>query len=221
VPYVRLATAFNRILQLPGASVRTVAFTGQGMVIELRRRRRRLQCPCGATTAARYDSSRRRWRHLDFGACQVWLEADIHRINCRNCGRVRTEQVPWARPSARHTSDFENVVAWLAQRMDKTGISRLLRCSWEAVDAIIARVVLDHIDDARLDNVFRIGVDEISYKRGRKFLTIVADHDTGNVVWVGKQRSKAAFEEFSPRSAPTEPPQSRRSASTAAASTSP
>jgi transposase len=98
MPHVRITTAFNRILQLPGASVRTVAFTDQGMVIELRRRRRRLQCPCGATTAARYDSSRRRWRHLDFGACQVWLEADIHRINCRNCGRVRTEQVPWGTP---------------------------------------------------------------------------------------------------------------------------
>ena len=53
---------------------------------------------------ARYDTSRRRWRHLDFGACQVWLEADIHRINCRSCSRVRTEQVPWARPSARHTT---------------------------------------------------------------------------------------------------------------------
>jgi CheY-like chemotaxis protein len=56
---------------------------------------------------------------LDFGACQVWLEADIHRVDCRACGRVRSEQVPWARPNARHTSDFENVVAWLAQRMDK------------------------------------------------------------------------------------------------------
>jgi transposase len=193
---VRLTTAFNRILQLPGVSVHTVAFTDQGLVIGLRRRWRRLRCPCGTTTTARYDASRRRWRHLDFGACQVWLEADIHRIDCYTCRRVRTEQVPWARPKARHTSDFENVVAWLAQRMDKTSISRLLRCSWEAVDAIIVRVVVDHIDDSRLDQLYRIGVDEISYKRGQKYLTIVADHDTGNVVWVGKERSKAAFEEF-------------------------
>ena len=193
---MRLTTAFNRILQLPGASVRTVTFTDQDIVIGLRRRRRRLLCPCGATTSTRYDSSRRRWRHLDFGAWQVSLEADIHRIDCRVCGRVRTEQVPWARPNARHSSDFENVVAWLAQRMDKTCIARLLRCSWEAVDAIVARVVVDHIDDTRLDHLNRIGVDEISYKRGHRFLTIVADHDTGNVVWVGKQRSKAAFEEF-------------------------
>jgi transposase len=52
------------------------------------------------------------------------------------------------------------------------------------------------IDDARLDQLYNIGVDEISYKRGHRFLTIVADHDTGNVVRVGKERSKAAFEEF-------------------------
>jgi transposase len=70
-----LITALNRILQLPGAAVRTVASTDQGIVIGSRRRRRRLRCPCDATTRARYDSSRRRWRHLDFGACRVWLEA--------------------------------------------------------------------------------------------------------------------------------------------------
>jgi hypothetical protein len=117
---------------------------------------------------ARYDSSRRRrwrwrWRHLDFGACQVWLEADIHRIDCRSCARVRPEQVPWARPNARHTTDFENVAAWLAQRIDKANIARLLRCSWETVDAILTRVVADHLDDARLDQLSRIGVDEIVY----------------------------------------------------------
>ena len=176
--------------------MQSAAFTDRGLVIGLRRRRRRLICPCGASTTARYDSSRRRWRHLDFGACQVWLEADVHRIDCRSCARVRTEQVPRARPNARHTTDFENVAAWLAQRMDKASIARLLRCSWEAVDAIVTQVVADHIDDARLDRLYRIGVDEISYKRGHKFLTIVADHDTGNVVWVGKERSKAAFEDF-------------------------
>jgi hypothetical protein len=70
---------------------------------------------------------------------------------------VRTEQVPWARPNARHTTDFENVAAWLAQRMDKASIARLLRCSWEAVDAIVTRVVADHLDDARLDRLYRIG----------------------------------------------------------------
>jgi transposase len=174
-----------------------VMFTDEGLVIGLRRRvRRRLQCPCGAKTWSRYDTSRRRWRHLDFGACKVFLEADAHRVDCRTCLRVRTERVPWARPGARHTADFEDLAGWLAQRMDKTSVARLLRCSWEAVDHIVARVVAERIDDTRLDGLYRIGVDEISYRRGHRYLTIVADHDSGHVVWVGKERTKASFGAF-------------------------
>jgi transposase len=201
---VRVTTAFNRILDLPGASVESVTFTDDGLVIGVRRRgRRRLACPCGAKTWARYDSSRRRWRHLDFGACKVFVEAEVHRIDCRNCLRVRTERVPWARPGARHTADFEDLAGWLAQRMDKTSVARLLRCSWEAVDHIVARVVAAHIDDTRLDGLYRIGVDEISYRRGHRYLTIVADHDTGHVVWVGKDRTKASFGAFFDALGPT------------------
>jgi transposase len=194
---MRVTTAFNRVLNLPGAWVGSVSFTDAGIVIGLHRRcRRRLQCPCGAKTWSRYDSSRRRWRHLDFGACKVFVEADVYRVDCRSCGKVRTEQVPWARPGARHTADFEDLAAWLAQRMDKTAVARLLRCSWEAVDHIVARVVAAHIDDARLDALYRIGVDEVSYKRGHRYLTVVADHDTGRVVWVGKDRTKDSFAQF-------------------------
>jgi transposase len=193
---VRVTTVFNRILALPGATVASVSFTDVGIVIGLRRRRARLACPCGARTWSRYDSSRRRWRHLDFGACQVWLEADVYRIDCNTCARVRTEQVPWARPAARHSRDFDDVVAWLAQRMDKTSVARLLRCSWEAVDRIVRRVVDENIDDTRLDNLFRIGVDEISYKRGHRYLTVVADHDSGRVVHIAKDRNPASFAAF-------------------------
>lgn len=194
---MRVSTAFNRMLRVPGAWVDTVDFDRDGQVIvHLRRKSRRHRCPCGWSTRSRYDISRRRWRSLDLGTSQLWLEADIARIHCRACDRVRTEEVPWARLGARHTRDFEQLVAWLAQRMDKTSICRLLRCSWEAVQGIVARVVAEHLDDSRLDRLFRIGVDEISYKRGHHYLTVIADHDTGHVVWVGKGRSKAVLSSF-------------------------
>lgn len=193
---MRVTTAFNRVLGLAGTVVRSVSFTDSGLVIEVRARSRRLVCPCGRVSRASYDRSVRRWRHLDFGACKVFLQAVIRRVDCRGCGRVRTELVPWARPGARHSSDFEDVVAWLGQRMDKAAIARMMRCSWEAVDAIVARVVAEHIHDSRLDGLARIGVDEISYRKGRKFLTVVADHDTGRVVWIGKSRDSKTFEEF-------------------------
>lgn len=192
---MRVSTAFNRMLDLPGASVTTVEFTADGIVVGLRRRARRHWCPCGAQ-ASGYDRSVRRWRHLDVAASKLWLEAEIWRVDCGSCGRVRTEDVPWARPRARHSRDFEDVVAWMAQRTDKTTTATLLRCSWEAVDRIVQRVVADHLDEARLDGLVHLGVDEIAYKRGHAYLTIVADHDSGDVVWVAEGRTKAALASF-------------------------
>lgn len=194
---MRATTAFNKMLALPGAVVVGIDFTTDGIVVSLRRRAKRLSCPCGWSTRAVYDRSVRRWRHLDLGAARLLLSAEIRRLDCRACGRVVTETVPWARPGARFTRDFEDVVAWLAQRMDKTAITRLLRCSWEAVAAIVIRVVTASIDDARLDGLYRIGVDEISYRKGHRYLTVVADHDRdGAVVWAGEGKDRATLERF-------------------------
>jgi transposase len=170
---VRATTAFNKMLAIPGADVAGVVFTPSGIVVGLRRRGRRLHCPCGWSTRAVYDRTTRRWRHLDLGAARLFLEAELRRLACRTCGRVRTETVPWARPGARFTRDFEDVVADLAQRTDKTTSTRLLRCSWEAVAAIVARVVAEHLDDARLEGLDRIGIDEVSYRKGHRYLTVV------------------------------------------------
>ena len=192
---MRVSTAFNRMLDIDGASVTDVSFTDDGIVVTLRRRSRRHRCPCGGF-ASRYDRSLRRWRHLDLAASKLWLEAEIWRVDCRSCGRVRTEEVPWARPRARHSRDFEDVVAWMTQRTDKTTTATLLRCSWETVDRIVGRVVADYLDEGRLDGLFHVGVDEIAYRRRHKYLTIVADHDSGRVVWVAEGRTKAALAGF-------------------------
>lgn len=193
---MRVTTAFNNVLQLQGTSVSSVDFTDDGIVVGVRRTARVHRCPCGQKIRGRYDRSRRRWRHLDMGTSKVWLEAEVARVSCSVCDRVRTEDVPWARPGARHSNDFEDMVVWLAQRMDKTALSQLMRCSWEAVAAIVTRVVAEQLNDSRLDDLFRIGVDEISYKRGHRYLTVVANHDTGEVVWVGTGRSVEIMESF-------------------------
>jgi transposase len=118
-------------------------------------------------------------------------------LHCQRCQRVRTEAVPWARPRARHSRDFEDVVAWLAQRTDKTTITRLLRTSWETVAGIVERVVAEQIDTRRLAGLLRIGVDEVSYRKGHRYLTVVADHDqSGRVVWAAEGKNAATLEAF-------------------------
>jgi len=194
---VRVTTAFNKMLAIAGASVAAVTFSPDGVVVTLRRRRGKHRCPCGWKTWALYDRHMRRWRHLDLGATRCFLEAEICRIDCRRCGRVRTEEVPWARTGARHTRDFQDVVCWLAQRVDKTTITKLLRISWEAVAKIVTDVVTDTIDDRRLDELFRIGVDEVAYRKGHRYVTVVADHDRqGAVVWAGEGKDHRVLETF-------------------------
>jgi len=108
---MRASTAFNRILQLPGVTVSSVEITDDAIVVGIRARRQLLSCPdCGYRCRGRYDQSRRRWRHLDLAGSKLFLEASIRRLVCPNCG-VRTEAVPWARPGARHTRDFEDMVS--------------------------------------------------------------------------------------------------------------
>jgi transposase len=145
-----------------------------------------------------YDAGpgRRRWRSLDLGTTVAVLEADTPRVRCRAHGVV-VAHVPWARHDAGHTVAFDDQVAWLATRASKTTATELMRIAWRTVGAIITRVWADI--DARHDRLAglrRIGIDEISYKKGHKYLMVVVDHDTRRLVWAAPGRNSATVREF-------------------------
>jgi transposase len=120
---VRVTTAFNRLLGLPGASVIDVSFSLDGVIVTVRLRRRRRVCSaCGqiGRHLQVHDRRVKRWRHLDLGSTRCMIECELRLLRCTDCRVVRAEPVPWARPGAHHTRDFEDVVAWLAQQMAKT-----------------------------------------------------------------------------------------------------
>ena len=77
----------------------------------------RICSTCGQTGPLEiHDRRIKRWRHLDLGASRCGIECELRLLRCRDCG-VRLEAVPWARPGAHHSRDFEDTVAWLAQQM--------------------------------------------------------------------------------------------------------
>jgi len=195
---VRVTTAFKRLLRLPGASVADVSFGAEGVIVTVRLRRRRRVCAvCGQTGRQLeiHDRRVKRWRHLDLGASRCVIECELRLLRCRTCG-VRMEPVPWARPGAAHTRDFEDVVAWLAQQMARTPICGLLRIGWDTVGRIVERVVADRLDERRLEGLVCIGVDEISYRRHHRYLTSVADHRSGAIVWCRAGRNSATLQAF-------------------------
>jgi transposase len=89
------------------------------------------------------------------------------------------------------------MAAWLAVHVSKSAVVELLRISWKTVGAIVERVGAD-IDATvdRLAGLTRIGVDEISYKRSHRYLTVVIDHDTGRLVWAAAGRDAATLATF-------------------------
>jgi transposase len=170
------ATAFNRIIAIERLLVEKVTFAPEGVVLRIRRRKKRHQCPCGWTTKAHYDRSTRRWHHLDLGAAECFLETEICRINCQRCGRGdRGRPLGSTRCSSHDRLQFGGGLA--AQLTDKTTITTLLRVSWKSVAKIVVDVVADHLDVTRFDGLRRIGVDEVAYRKGHRYLTVVADHE--------------------------------------------
>jgi transposase len=195
---VRVTTAFNRLLRLPGATVIDVSFGAAGVIVTVRLRRRRRVCSrCGQTgrRVHAHDHRVKRWRHLDLGSTRCVIECDLRRVWCLDCG-AQPEAVAWARPGSRYTRDFEDVVAWLAQQMAKTPIAGLLRIGWDSVGRIVERVVSERLDERRLQGLVAIGVDEISYRRHHRYLTSVVDHKAGAIVWCAKGRNAETLQCF-------------------------
>lgn len=145
-----------------------------------------------------YDQGegRRRWRGPDLGMYRCFLEADAPRVSCPEHGVV-VASVPWARHGSRHTVVFEDTVAWLATRTSKSTLELLLRIAWRTVGAIVARVVAEGVAQRDpLAGLARIGIDEISYKKGHRYITIVVDHDTGKLVWAAPGRDRTTLAGF-------------------------
>lgn len=156
------------------------------------------RCGVCRRRSPRFDQGQgpRRWRALDLGTVRVYLEADSPRVACRVHGPT-VRQVPWARHGAGHTYAFDEQVAWLATHCSKTAVTKLMRIGWRTVGAIITRVWAD--TSAGVDpfaGLTRIGIDEISYRRGHKYLTVVVDHDTGRLVWAAPGRDRATLHGF-------------------------
>ena len=111
------------------------------------------------TTLARCDRRpvASSWRHLALAAWRLEVRSDLRRVQCPTHG-VRTEAVPFARAGSRFTSDFEGLVGWWATTMHKSALRRLMRIDWDTT----GRIIETGMDPQRLDNLFVIGVDEVS-----------------------------------------------------------
>ncbi len=139
---------------------------------------------------------RRRWRGLDCGVVRVYVEADAPRVGCPEHG-VIVAAVPWARHDTWFTRMFDDLVAWKVVDQSAKAVCEELGIAWRTVGRICKRVcaerraMLDPFADLR-----EIGFDEISVRRGQRYMTVVVDHRSGRLVWAGAGRDRATVERF-------------------------
>lgn len=197
---MRETTVFRRLLGIQKIRVLDVEVhpAAKAIHVAIEPLSRRLSCSrCGRqSSGGSYDSRVRLWRHLDLGAWEVYLRAQLRRFRCDRCEAVVTEAVPWAEFGSAFTRDFENVVAYLAQQTHKTAVCRLMAVAWPTVGNIIVRTVRRHSLPLRLRRLVHIGIDEVSYRKGHRYLTLVADHLAGHIVWGAEGRSGQTLSGF-------------------------
>lgn len=200
---MRATTLLNTLLGIKFTRVTGVEFTDEEVVCDVEPTTTIPRCGgCFRRVAQVHDRRKpRRWRHLDLAGMRLELRYAPRRVRCPRCG-VTTEMVPWAEPMSWFTHPFEQTVGYLTQMASKTVVSEMMRVAWATVGSIAVRLVARLLPGDRLDGLTHIGVDELSYRKHHKYVTIVVDHVTGRVVWAREGKNAdtllAFLEELGP-----------------------
>ena len=157
------------------------------------------RCPICGKHCSVYDRAtyQRYWRALDFGGVIVHIAAYTQRINCAEHG-VLVAAVPWAFHDSGFTKSFDLTATWMAENISRSAVAEYLRIDWKTVGRCItrARKYIEPDPKSRLDGLEKIGIDETSYRKGHKYITVVVNHDTNTVVWASDKHGKAVFSKF-------------------------
>ncbi len=197
---MRTGRVWARLLGLGAAVVEEVNFGDEGEVVVAARPRFDRLDRCGVCRRRcpgfDFGEGRRRWRALDLGTTLAYVEADAPRVRCPVHGVVVCA-VPWARHGSRFTRAFEDQATWLAVQCSKRAVAELLRIAWRTVGSICERVAAEAAGQRDLlAGLSWIGIDEISHRKGQRYLTVVVDHDTGRLVWAAAGRDRKTVEAF-------------------------
>lgn len=187
---MRINNVVRKLLGVSKIFTRDIVIGTWGIVLDIVPSWYKHRCGICGLKCPGYDTGdgSRLWQHLSLGRTIIWLRYTIRRVTCPVHG-VTVEKVPWADHGSRFTRELEEMTAFLAQRMDKTAVCTLMGVNWRTVGNIVTRIVKERLDPKRFDKLYVIGVDEISYRRHHKYLSVVVDHAVRRVVWAAKGKS--------------------------------
>ena len=200
---MHLKTILNRVEPIKPfvyEDVRTRRQAGQ-LVIEATIAARRNGCArcsgCGRRAAGYDRLPPRKFQFVPLWGIAVYFVYALRRVNCPACG-VRVESVPWAEGKCQHTRTYQWFLARWARRLSWQGTARVFHTTWEHVRDAVRHAVFWGIVHRDVRGITAIGVDEIAWRKGHKYLTLVYQIDAGakRLLWVARERTEASLEQF-------------------------
>ncbi len=199
---LQLITILNRCHRFPGFVYQQARFSSDHRSIEIAVRPRqgsRAVCSRCHQPASGYDQlPERRFEFSPFWGFLVFLLYSMRRVDCRRCQAVVVEAVPWGDGKRTLTRAYMLFLARWARRLSWKETAEAFRTSWEKVFDAVEYVVTFGLEHRVLGRIDAIGVDEIQYAKGHKYLTLVyqIDLDVTRLLWVGRERTIESFQAF-------------------------
>jgi transposase len=199
---LQLITILNRCHRFPGFVYRQARFSADGKRIEIAvspRMRSKAICSGCHQPAPGYDRlAERRFEFIPLWGFLVFLLYSMRRVDCPRCQAVVVEEVPWGDGKRTLTRAYMLFLARWARRLSWKETAEAFRTSWDKVFDAVEHVVTYGLEHRKFGQIDAIGVDEIQYAKGHKYLTLVYQIDLGvtRLLWVGRERTIESFQGF-------------------------
>lgn len=196
---MQVKTVLNRVHPIKGFVYDQVRLIGETIEVEVRSRKgSRAYCSgCGRRGPTYDHSSERRFAFVPLWAISVYLIYTMRRVDCPRCG-VTVELVPWGDGKRPLTRAYAVFLARWGRRLSWREVASIFKTSWETVYRSVAWVVEYGLQHRRLEGVTAIGVDEVQFQKGHRYLTVVYQIDAGcrRLLWVGQNRTAKTLLRF-------------------------
>ncbi len=199
---LQLITILNRCHHFQGFVYQYARFSSDHKSIEIDMRPRKgsaAVCSRCHQPAPGYDHlAERRYEFIPFWGFLVFLLYSMRRVDCGRCEAVVVEEVPWGNGKHQLTNAYMLFLARWARRLPWKETAEAVRTSSDKVFDAVEHVVTFGLEHRTLGQIDAIGVDEIQYAKGHKYLTLVYQIDLGvtRLLWVGKERTIESFQGF-------------------------
>jgi len=199
---LQLITILNRCHRFPGFVYRQARFSSDGKSIEIavspRVGSKAVCSGCHQPTSGYDRLPERRFEFIPFWGFLVFLLYQMRRVDCPRCQAVVVEEVPWGDGKRTLTRAYILFLARWARRLSWKETAEAFHTSWDKVFDAVDHVVDYGLEHRKFGQIDAIGVDEIQYAKGHKYLTLVYQIDLGvtRLLWVGRERTIESFQGF-------------------------